>query len=113
ATTPQAVSWRVVKGRQLATIDAEGTLTANGDDQLGHVTVRATAVRDSSVYAEMDVKVTSYELRYIQGKDQRFQADGYTPWHIQYDIVDKLDGSCLPRNADVFEGLQIRISSKD
>ncbi len=113
ATTSQAVKWRIVKGGKLASIDDAGVLVAKSDDELGYVTVRATAVRDSTVYADMDVKVTSYELLYIQGKNQRFQSDGFSPWLIQYDIVDKLDGDCLPRDADAYEKLQVRISSKD
>lgn len=112
-TTSQEVKWRIVKGGGLASVDDSGVLLAKGGDKLGYVTVRATSVRDSTVYADMDVKVTSYELLYIQGKNQRFQSNGYAPWHILYDVVDKLDGDCLPRGADTDEKLQVRVSSKD
>ena len=115
AQASQEVRWRITKGANLATIDATGTLRPNDDGKLGYVTVRATAEHDSSVYAEMSVKVTSYELNYIGGDDQEMATGSGHPKPVLFSILDKLDKECLydPTLTNMKEKIQVKMSSPD
>ncbi|MEX0986233.1 MAG: cellulase family glycosylhydrolase [Bacteroidales bacterium] len=65
-TTPEnannkAVTWEIVSGQQIATIDSEGVLTATGTAD-GNVRVKATAVDGSGVFAEIIATVSNQLL---------------------------------------------------
>lgn len=52
--TFRAVNWTVISGSDIATVSSNGVLTAIGDKN-GSITVRASAIDGSDVYAEMTI----------------------------------------------------------
>ena len=56
--TYKSVSWKIVSGTDLATIDDKGLLVANTEGKNGTLRVRATAIDGSGVYAERDITVS-------------------------------------------------------
>ncbi|WP_116787044.1 Ig-like domain-containing protein [Flavobacterium psychrotrophum] len=55
ATTSQNVTWSIVAGNDIATIDANGLVTATAS---GTVTVKATSVENTTSYGEFNITVT-------------------------------------------------------
>ncbi|MEC3879169.1 Ig-like domain-containing protein [Parapedobacter sp. 10938] len=116
AEAPQEVAWSVTSGAKLATVAQDGmvysTFPGTKDTTgYGYSTLRARFIEDADVYADFEVKTTSYKIKHISGAGQSFL--GGIPYPIQVSVQDRLDGSCLtnpiaPRRDNVEEKLQLK-----
>lgn len=112
---PQDVFWSITEGHKLATISQDGGVTStfkttNDTTGYGYTTVRARAADDESIHTEVEVKTTSYKIKYVAGAGQSFT--GGIPYPIMVSVEDRLDGSCLfnpvaPRTDNAEEKLRL------
>src|SRR5690606_36636239 len=116
AAAPQDVAWSVTGGSRLASVGQDGmvrsTFPATKDTTgYGYSTVRARFAEDAEVYAEFEVKTTSYKIKYESGAGQSFIS--CIPKAIQVSVQDRLDGSCLinpiaPRTDNAEEKVELK-----
>ena len=96
------VTWSVTGGEVLATVDANGLLTATGSDN-GTTTVRAAAEADPDIYDEMVIRIINQEnsvppdhqvslnIWYANGKlHYRLPAAGYTRTIMIFTVEGRL-----------------------
>ena len=76
--TYKQVNWTIVSGTELASINSNGLVVANTAGLNGIVTVRATAIDGSGVYAERDITisgmVTYYTIRFLDWNGEVLQS---------------------------------------
>ena len=76
--TYKQVNWTIVSGTELASINSNGLVVANTAGLNGTVTVRATAIDGSGVYAERDITVGGmvvyYTIRFINWNGEVLQS---------------------------------------
>ncbi len=88
-----AVTWSIVSGGHIATVDRQTGLVKVKADTAGSVMVRAQSVSHSRIYTDFEIVSSRFRLQYVGGGGQSFV--GGMPYPMEYNLIDDYNGACF------------------